>query len=35
MVEKEVVKKDVYDEMIKKVNTIDTSKLVGKIDYNV
>ena len=35
VVEKGVVKKDVYDEMIKKVNTIDTSKLVSKIDYNI
>ena len=35
VVEKEVVKKDVYDELVKKVNAIqttDTSDLVEKVD---
>ena len=34
VIAKEVVKKDVYDELGKKVNAIDISKLVNKTDYN-
>ena len=34
VVDKKVVKKDVYDELVKKVNAVDTSKLVNKTDYN-
>ena len=30
-----VAKKSQYDELVEKVNTIDTSKLVNKTDYNV
>ena len=38
MVDKEVVKKDMYDELVKKVNaiqTIDTSNLVKRTDYSM
>ena len=31
---KKIVKKDVYDELVKIVNSIDTSKLVKKTDHN-
>ena len=34
-IEKEVVKKDVQEELVKKVNTIDTNKFVKKADYIV
>ena len=34
VVENEVVKKDVYNELVEKVNTVDTSKLVNKTVYN-
>ena len=33
-VDKKVVKKDQFDELVTKVNVIDTSKLVNKTDYN-
>ena len=33
-VDKEVVKKDVYDELVKKVHVIHTSELVKKTDDN-
>ena len=33
-VKNDVVKKTVYDELFKKVNATDTSKLVSKTDYN-
>ena len=35
VVKHDVVKKTEYDELVKKFNTIDTSKLVSKTDYNV
>ena len=31
---KKIVKKDLYDELVKIVNSIDTSKLVKKTDHN-
>ena len=34
VVNNDVVKKTVYDELVKKVNAIATSKLVNKTDYN-
>ena len=34
MIEKEAVKKNVFAELVKNVNAIDTSKLVNKTDYN-
>ena len=34
VIEKEAVKKNVFAELVKNVNTIDTSKLVNKTDYN-
>ena len=34
VVEKKVLKKDLHDELVKKVNAIDTSKLVNKTEYN-
>ena len=33
-VKKEVVKKTEYDELVEKINAIDTSKLVNKTDHN-
>lgn len=33
-VDKKVVKKDQFDELVTKVNVIDTSKLVNKTDYD-
>ena len=33
-VDKKVVEKDQFDELVKKINVIDTSKLVNKTDYN-
>ena len=34
LVDKEVVKKDEYDKLVKKVNVIDTSRLVKKTDFH-
>ena len=34
VVENDVVKKTVYDELVKKFNAIDASKLITKIDYD-
>ena len=34
MVDNDVVKKTEYNELVKKVNAIDTDKLVKKTDYN-
>ena len=34
VIEKEAVKKNVFAELVKNVNAIDTSKLVNKTDYN-
>ena len=34
VVENDVVKKTVYDELVKKFNAIDPSKLITKIDYD-
>ena len=34
VVEQKVLKKDLHDELAKKVTAIDTSKLVSKTDYN-
>lgn len=33
-VDKKVVEKDQFDELVKKVHVIDTSKLVNKTDYD-
>ena len=35
VVDKEVVRKYVYDQLVKKVNVIDTSGLVNKTDYDI